>query len=69
MNRMMIVASLAVLFLLPYRALSLGEGVSAKDARFEGNIHLSLKIFSFGIKIILVHTSKSHYFAMFNSLP
>jgi len=37
---MMIVASLAVLSLLPYQALSLGEGVSATDKRFEAYLSL-----------------------------
>ena len=44
MNRMMIVASLAVLSLLPYQALSLGEGVSATDKRADISLHIFVNI-------------------------
>lgn len=55
MNRMIIVASLAVFSLLPYQALSLGEGVSATDKRFEGKFHFSFENILFCKRII--HTS------------
>jgi len=41
---MMIVASLAVLSLLPYQALSLGEGVSATDKRADISLHIFVNI-------------------------
>ena len=50
---MMIVASLAVLSLLPYQALSLGEGVSATDKRFEGKFHFSFENILFCKRIII----------------
>ena len=54
MNRMIIVASLAVFSLLPYQALSLGEGVSATDKRFEGKFHFSFENILFCKRIIRV---------------
>ena len=62
---MIIVASLAVFSLLPYQALSLGEGVSATDKRFEGKFHFSYENILLCKRIIcytiLAPQSKSQY--------